>query len=287
MRFRTVVVGGLALLLGVGLAACNPVVQVRVEGNGRTIFEGPVSTSGHTVRAASDTASRVCDGTNNHAHTSAGPTPTASASDAMKIAGLNFDGTWNPGVSDYFIERWGPDAENPSTNSFWGLLDNGKFPSVGGCQFQTAAGHEVLWAYNAFSNRPFLRLAVGSDNATGPSPPNYVIYVDSGRNLAVKVQRYTGAQDGAAQAFGPAVGVKVAPVTTAANGFQTVNTASALAKTTGSAGTATYTFPSTGWFRIKAAATGFITSNRLDVCVRPSPSTDCGPEPADAAVRTP
>jgi hypothetical protein len=289
MRPRHLAVAALAAVSTFALAACPSTTQlrVRVEGNTQTLFEGPINTTGHSVRAASDTQSRTCDGTNGGANPSPGPTPTASTVDAMKIIGRDFDARWYPAYTDYFIQRWGPDRENTALNQYWGILVNGRLIPVGGCQYRDAANDEVFWAYDAFNSKPFLRLAASSDTSAAPGPPQFVVYVNSGRTLAVKVQRYTGGVDGSPQNLGPAVGVKVAPVTTASSGFQTVNTGDARAVTTTSSGTATYTFPGTGWYRIKAAGTGFIRSNRLDVCVRPTPSTDCGALPADAQVRTP
>jgi hypothetical protein len=287
MSSRNLAAALLAVLAAVTFTACAATVRVRVEGNTQTLFEGPVSTDGHPIRASSDTVSRRCDGTNNNAHSEAGPTPTAATVDAMRIIGQTFDGQWYTDFDDYFLQRWATDRENVSTGAYWGVLVNGKFTSVGGCQFRNADGDETLWAYDAFRNRPFLRLAAASDGSTAPSPPQSVVYVNSGRVLPVKVLRYSGAMDGAAQNLGPAVLVSVSPVTTASNGYQTVNTGSSQTRFTNTQGVATYTFPGTGWFRIKATGNGYVRSNRLDVCVRPTPSTNCGALPADAAVRTP
>ena len=44
--------------------------------------------------------------------------------------------------------------------------------------------------------------------------------------------------------------------------------------------------PTPGWHRIKADKTGYVRSNRLDVCVRASGETGCGPLPVDARVRS-
>lgn len=289
MNPRTLATALLVAAAALTLSACpSPTqVMVRVEGNNQTLFEGPINTTGHAVRASSDTVSRVCDGTNGGANPSAGPTATASAVDGLRIVGQTFDGRWYPGFGDYQIRRWGPDSENAGAGAHWGFLVNGRVSSRGGCQTRVAAGNEVLWAYDAFRSRPYLRLAAVNDNSTAPGPPQTVVYVNSGRDLTVKVQRYTGAQDGGAQNLGPAVGVRVAPVITGANGYQTVNTLDARGRNTTGFGTAVYTFPGTGWYRIKAAANGFVRSNRLDVCVRPTPSTGCGALPGDAQVRNP
>src|SRR5690349_12322196 len=82
-----------------GSAASSPptTVGLRVEGRSRTLFEGPLLTTGHVVQASSDPQTRSCDATNGGAHPTPGPTPTVAGVDAMSIAGQTFDGTWSPG----------------------------------------------------------------------------------------------------------------------------------------------------------------------------------------------
>jgi hypothetical protein len=238
--------------------AAPAVVDVRIEGATRTLFEGPVRTDGHAVRAASDTAAHHCDGTNNGANADPGPTATAASADAMTITGRDFDADWYPGLDDYFLTRFGPDAENDDAYAWWGILVDDVFTTVGGCQSRVADGDRVLWAYDAFSGRPFLKL-------NGPPA------ADAGAPFTVTVEDTDGT---------PVQGAIVAPVSTDAAGDQTVLTGSTDAAATGADGTATLSFAAAGWHRIKAAGDGFVRSNRLDVCV-----AQCGPAPADTLVR--
>jgi hypothetical protein len=266
-----------ALLLFAATAEAAPVeLTVRIEGATKTLFEGPILSDGHDVRASSDSRTRHCDGTNGGAHPGPGPTPTAAAVDAMGLIGEDFDGRWYPGFDDYLVERWGPDAQDPEASVYWGLLVNGVLSPVGGCQWQDAPGDEVLWAYDAFTGRSFLRLSAAS------------AAVEVGQPLAVFVQSYAGGE-GEEPKIEPAGGVTVAPVITEpGTGFQTVEEGSPEAVVTGADGTASVSFASPGWHRLKAQEDGgFIRSNRLDVCVEPVGGGSCGPLPEDARLRVP
>ena len=60
-------------------------------------------------------------------------------------------GQWYGSFDDYYVMRWGQEAENAEAGSrYWGVLVNNVFTSVGGCQYELSAGDEVLWIYNAF-----------------------------------------------------------------------------------------------------------------------------------------
>jgi hypothetical protein len=274
---------GVALTWCTGAEAALTDLTVRIEGAQKTLFEGPIKTDGHQVRAFSDSAARGCDATNNGANPDPGPTPTAASVDAMELIGRDFDGEWYPGFDDYFIQRWGPDAEDAESFAYWGVLVNGMLTPVGGCQYLAEAGDEVLWAYDAFNGRQLLWLAAADDPADAATAPSPTASVEVNQPLALRVEA------GERPNLSPASGVTVAPVTTASgSGFQTVETGSAAAVTTASAGHASITFSTPGWHRIKAQEeTGFIRSNRLDVCVEPIGGGSCGPPLADTAVRVP
>jgi len=224
---RAIAAGIAALVLftlAVPSAGAMPTeVTVRIEGSSKTLFEGPVLTEGHDVKASSDLASRPCDGTNNGAHSQPSATPTAASVDAMAIVGEDFDGEWYPGFDDYFITRWGPDHEGGG--AFWGVLVNGAFTSLGGCQFANQAGDEVLWAFDAFGSRPFLRLAAAADPSPAPGPALPTATVEEDEPLALSVTSSTGAMDGAPESIQPVAGALVAPVTTdPQSGYQEVET---------------------------------------------------------------
>jgi len=291
-----------ASLLTVALPPTAPAaptqVSVRIEGRSETLFEGPILTEGHNVRASSDSgapkAGRRCNGLNNGQNLAPGPTPTAASVDALALIGEDFDGRWyaEP-FEDYFIKRWGPDAQDEGAGEFWGLAVNNVFTDVGGCQFQLDGGDEVLWVYDAFRGRPRL-LLYPADYPGGALPSPVTVAVD--QPLEVEVDSWGGFNEGQPPASPTRsttayVGAEVAPVATDGQGFEQVESGSPNAVLTGPGGTATVSFDETGWHRIKATAVDSqdrevaVRSNRLDVCVLPDPR--CDTLPAEDLVRTP
>jgi hypothetical protein len=302
MRIRnlsaTLCVAISALLLFAAVAAAAPTtVDVRIEGAHETLFEGPLAVEPRSVEASSDTVRRPCDGINalDPENTVPEPTPTAAAADAMALAGETFDGKWYDGFDDYFITRFGPDAEKEGKS--WGILVNNTFTSVGGCQYQLDGGDEVLWVYNAFTSRPFLALFPAAANYTaGPRPLTATATL--GQPFEVEVAAYADDQEGnptegSVRAGSSAYeGADVSPVTTSANGFEKVDTSDPATVVTNSEGKASITFTTAGWHRIKATVPGAgeeaaIRSNRLDVCVLGAGETSCGEPPVEDSVRVP
>jgi hypothetical protein len=288
--------------VGSGPAQAAPAtVSVRIEGRSETLFEGPIQTDGHNVRAASDAkappSGRRCNGLNNNQNPAPGPTPTAAAVDAMSILGEDFDGRWYAGpFEDYFIERWGPDEEDEGAGEYWGLVVNHVFTGVGGCQFQVDGGGEVLWAYDAFRGRPRLGLypAAYSGGAV-----TLTASVELGEPIEVEVEAWDASGEGSPPAAPqrddaePFEGAAVAPVIEGPGGFEAVNVDAPATELTGEDGLAEIQFDEAGWHRIKAAAIGAggaetaIRSNRLDVCVYEVAPSECPPLPADDQVRIP
>ena len=153
-----VAVGAAAFPAAAGAAPVT--VNLRVEGASQTLFEGPVTTYGHAVQAASDSTSRQCDGTNNGANPSPGGTATTALVDGLSTVDTTWDGTWSAPSSDYFVTRIGPDSQTGAV--LWGLLDNYQFTPVSGCQTEVNASDQVLWAYDAFNAVRFLRLSASA-----------------------------------------------------------------------------------------------------------------------------
>jgi uncharacterized protein DUF4430 len=285
--------------LAAGVAEAAPTeVNVRIEGRSETLFEGPVRTDGHAVQAASDVEAHHCDGTNNGANPTPGPTPTAAGVDAMSILGEGFDGLWYgaPSFDDYFVKRWGPDGQDLAKGEYWGILVNNAFTSVGGCQYQVDQGDEVLWVYDAFGGRPQLALypvgySVGTRPLTATAELNqpFEVEVDAFEDDAEEVPPASPERTGA----NPFPGAEVAPVVTSPKGFESVDVGDPDTVVTGIDGRASIVFDEPGWHRIKATAVtagggeSAIRSNRLDVCVPEPPATDCGGLPADDQLRVP
>ncbi len=227
------VIGLAATVAMTGPALASPtVVNVRVEGATATIFEGPVLTYGHSVSTTSG-GTHHCDGTNNGANPTPGPTATAALDDAAASAAFTWDGTFSAGFDDYFVTRIGPDTQ--TATQFWGVLLNYQFTPVGGCQQRVGFGDKVLWAFDAFSKSHFLKM-------TGP------ITARVGVPITVTVK------DG--QNGSPISGATVGPIG---------NTGTA---TTNASGQAQVTFPTRGLKRVKAERADSIRSNALTVLVR-------------------
>lgn len=274
-------------------------VNVRIEGKTETLFEGSVLTDGHNVKGLTDAAApawgRRCNGLNNGANPTPGPTATAAAVDAMAIRGEGFDGDWYGAESfdDYFITQWGPESQDVGEGDYWALVVNSVFTSVGGCQYQVDAGDEVLWVYDGFDGRPQLALYPG-DYSGGSVQLIAEATLGMPFEIAV-VQRGSACCAGTpppspTRSTVPFEGAEVGPVTPTVRGFERIDTTEAVE--TESDGTATIVFDTTGWHRIKATALNAgketaIRSNRLDVCVPAPPATGCGPPPADDLARIP
>jgi hypothetical protein len=143
-------------------AAVPTQVKLRVEGATQTIFEGNVTTDGHDVTTPSS-GTHKCDGTNNGANPSAGPTPTSALDDGSKLGTYTWDGTWFDSFEDFLVDRVGPDSATSS--QFWGQFVNSEASQVGGCQQLVASNDEVLWAFDAFSKQHVLELS-GPASAT-------------------------------------------------------------------------------------------------------------------------
>ncbi len=160
--------------LSLGLLAAAPAaavdVNLRIEGKDRTIFEGRVSTDGHSVQG------HKCDGTNNGAENNPGPTVTAALDDGASDNDFSWRGQYYKDFEDFFVTRIGPD-EN-TDNEYWGFLLNYKDPGKGGCQTRVRSGDDVLWAFDGFGKTP-LKLSAPSEAETGQS---FTVHVEDGSN---------------------------------------------------------------------------------------------------------
>ena len=171
------------------------VVELRIEGLTKTIYEGPIFSGPRNITTASG-GTHLCDGTNNGANPKPGNTPTAALDAASKLAKFPFDGTYSTSFNDYFITSIGTSTQ--TANQFWGLLVNYQFTPVGGCQAEVQPGDQVLWAFDAFNKNAFLKVEPRA------------IRVKKGQSKTVTV---TDGKSGT-----PAQGALIDGVTTDANG---------------------------------------------------------------------
>ncbi|RDB28528.1 Indoleamine 2,3-dioxygenase 1 [Hypsizygus marmoreus] len=150
------------LLIPCTLAAPNPnigtVINLRIEGGHKTIFEGPVFTRGHDIETAQG-GKHPCDGTNLGANPSPGPTCTSALDDASKLKGFEYDGEFFPQFDDFNIQTIAGESQQPTQNQFWGLFLNYKAPKVGGCQQQVKFLDNVLFAWDIYHKDHALKLS--------------------------------------------------------------------------------------------------------------------------------
>ena len=151
----------LAVAAAVGVLAAVPAdagavkVNVRVEGNARTLLERNVDTFVHGV-TGDNTGPHKCDGTNGGASTVPAPTLTGAFDDAAKKESLTWQGSWSNSFEDFLINTVGPDSA--SSSQFWGTALNFRDTDAGGCQVKVAEGDQVLIAFDSFG-KPKLRLS--------------------------------------------------------------------------------------------------------------------------------
>jgi hypothetical protein len=172
-------------------AAADPVsINLRVEGQNQTIFDGPVTTDGHHITTPSG-GPHPCDGTNNGAHPSPGPTATAALDDGARLNNFTWDGDWFPSFNDFLVTRIAGEAETSS--QFWYFAVNFKLGEAGGCQTRVNQGDEVLWIFDAFSKAHILKLT-GPGAATTGAP--VTVSVTDGGAAPVSGAAVGGAQTG-------------------------------------------------------------------------------------------
>jgi len=112
-RLLSVLIGGLLLLLCIpALAAAAPVtVDLRIEGKTSTLYEGTVTTDVRTIDVGDGTGAHKCDGTNNAANPTPGPTRGAAfVTAAQGPGGFSFQGTWFASFEDV-LYAYGTGAE--------------------------------------------------------------------------------------------------------------------------------------------------------------------------------
>lgn len=179
-----------------GSAGAAPVaIDLRVEGRNETIFEGRVTTDGHDVTTASGGTHR-CDGTNNGAHPTPGPTATAALDDGSTTGGFTWDADYFASFDDFAVKRVAADSQTSS--EFWNYAVNFQDPGVGGCQARVQAGDDVLWAFDAFG-KPLLSLGAPGTARTGEQVTVTVVDgADGSPEAGVSVGGATTGADGKA-----------------------------------------------------------------------------------------
>jgi hypothetical protein len=249
MTFRSLtgLAAGLVLLAlpGPAVAAGPATVTLRVEGTERTIYEGVVTTDARTIRMGPGPdgsggtypgGDHACSGLNG-GNAGGYPGPGGTPTTALDDAARTGAFSWYGPFGSYDdFFVMTIAGEGSGSGPYWDVRVNHGSISRGGCQVQVANGDEVLYAVDGFG-KPGLKL-------TGPATAR------PGEPFQVTVG---DGQSGAAVA-GAAVG----------------------GQTTDAGGRATVRFDGTGPHRLKAAKTGAVRSNALDVCVTGGADGACG-----------
>jgi hypothetical protein len=239
-RLLPVLLGWLLLVLCLpGLAAAAPAtVKLRIEGKTSTLYEGTVTTDIRTIDAGDGTGAHKCDGTNNSANPTPGPTRGAAfVAAASGPGGFSFHGTWFSSFEDVLIDTIaGQSVAFEPPSSFLVEYKNAVSASVGSCQDKIATGDDVLYAWGTGSEA-LLKLA-------GPAT-----VVPGGAAML----RVTNAATGT-----PVAGASVGGATTAADGSVNVVLATR------------------GPHAFKATKAGAIRSNRVTVCATSGTDGACG-----------
>jgi hypothetical protein len=86
-----------------------------------------------------------------------GITPTNLIDDAGRICAFDFDGTYSPSFSDFFISRISTTQQ--SNSQYWGVLVNNVYTPTGGCGYIAGPGDETLWAFDVFNKNSLLSVS--------------------------------------------------------------------------------------------------------------------------------
>lgn len=232
-RLLLVLCGGLLpvlLLLLPAVASAAPVtVTLRIEGKTDTLYENAVTTDVRTIDVGDGSGPHTCDGTNNAANPTPGPTRGAAfAAAASGPGGFAFHGTYFASFEDVGFDTIAGQsvAYDPATSQFLVEYKNGVAASVGSCQDKIHSGDDVLYAYGTGSEQ-LLKLS-------GP------VTVSPGATATLRVS------DAVSNA--PVAGAVVAGTSS------------------GPDGTVRIALPGRGPTRLKASKPGTIRSNALTVC---------------------
>jgi len=166
----------------------SAVVNLRIEGANGTIFEGEITTAGHDVTTPT-AGTHHADGTSKK-NKKPYPTPISALDDAAHLRGFTFDGKYQAQWDSIFITEIGDTAQDSAR--FWGILLNYQFTPVGGCHQRIASGDQVLFAFDAFNKKYFLKLIGPTTTTVGV--PITVTVIDGTTNTPAPGARVEGRQ---------------------------------------------------------------------------------------------
>jgi hypothetical protein len=145
----TVALAAVAAVAVPKAAATTVTLKVESSTDPAPLFSGPVDTAPHSVDGGDGSGPHPCSGPPGETPV---PTATGALDDALRTAGISWQGSWNPSFRDFFIERIGPHASTPP-DDYWSLSINDRFSS-GGCLAKVADGDEVRFFYGPLFGAP-------------------------------------------------------------------------------------------------------------------------------------
>jgi len=131
-------------------------IHLRIEGENGTIFEGSIATCGHDVTLPNGETHHA-DGKKDRKDKVSYPTPLAALDDAAHLEGFTWDGKYFAKYDGIFITRIADTEQDESR--FWGILLNFQYTKLGACHQHLEAGDHLLFAFNAFKMKHFLKLS--------------------------------------------------------------------------------------------------------------------------------
>ncbi|MFM9163900.1 MAG: DUF4430 domain-containing protein [Solirubrobacterales bacterium] len=117
-------------------------VNLRVEGESRTLFERAVRANPEVLRSTlgENRGRYTCDVTGTGGPGRRAATPTSALAASGLKPGLN----WYASFTDFLVES--VSGEAPEGSRYWSLFVNGKSSELGGCQVALRNGDSVVWA---------------------------------------------------------------------------------------------------------------------------------------------
>lgn len=178
-------------------AATTVALKVESSSDPVPLFSGTVDTAPHAVDGGDGSGPHPCSGAPG---ATPAPTATGALDDALRSAGISWQGNWNPSFRDFFIERIGPHASTPP-DDYWSLSVNGRFSS-GGCLARVSDGDEVRFFFGPLFGAPPQPGAAGVEGAAegeeagGRSNTNAGHEAVELRRLARRATRFLRDNDG-------------------------------------------------------------------------------------------
>ena len=205
-------------------------VNVRIEGQSETLFEGPILTEGHNVKASSDTkaplGAPLQRAQQRRPNPTPGPTPTAAVGrrDGASSAKAS-TATGTPAFEDYFITQLGARTrQNSAASAYWGVLVNNVFTTSAAASTSSTAATKCSGSTTPSAAGRAAPLPRRLPGGAGPLTATATLEPAASRSRSTpgRLQRGRSARPSPQRSTDPFEGAEVAPVVTdRGRGFET------------------------------------------------------------------